>query len=252
MWDSPRLLNAAANGLLSVAFALLAYAGFRLLLESPAFPLRTIRVEGDLQHVARADVVHALQGKVSGTFFTVDLEAVSAHFESIPWVRRAEVRRQWPDRLEVIVEEHVALARWGRGKESQLVNSHGELFSGRSDTNLPLLSGPAGTEGEVARRYLSFRELLAPISLEPRQVALSSRFAWQLRLSSGLTMQLGRDSDRDRLEDRLEKFVSTYPQTLGKMARGAEYVDLRYPNGFALRVPENRKRESGQAAQRRV
>jgi cell division protein FtsQ len=252
MWDSPRLLNAAANGLLAVAFALLAYAGSRLLFESSAFPLRTIRVEGDVQHVARADVVRALQGRVSGTFFTVDLQAISALFENIPWVRRAEVRRQWPDCLEVKIEEHVALGRWGQGKESRLVNSHGELFLGRSDAVLPLLSGPMGTEGEVVRRYLSFRDLLARIGLEPRQVALSSRFAWQLKLSNGLTMQLGRDSERDALEDRLEKFVSTYPQTLGKMARGAEYVDLRYPNGFALRIPESRKPESGIAKQSRV
>jgi hypothetical protein len=43
MWDSPRLLNAAANGLLAVAFALLAYAGSRLLFESSAFPLRSAR-----------------------------------------------------------------------------------------------------------------------------------------------------------------------------------------------------------------
>jgi cell division protein FtsQ len=253
MWDNPRLLNAAANGLLAIALAGLVYAGFRLVSESPAFPLRTVRVGGDLRHVARADVVLALQGKVSGTFFTVDLESISALFQSIPWVRRAEVRREWPDSLEVKIEEHVALARWGQGKEPQLVNSHGELFFGRSEAALPLLSGPAGTEGEVARRYLSFRELLAPLALEPRQVALSSRLAWQLRLSNGLTVQLGHDSDRDNsLEERLEKFVSAYPQTVGKMARRAEYVDLRYPNGFAVRVPESRKPESRKTAHKRV
>jgi len=252
MWDNPRLLNAAANGLLAVALTGFAYAGFRLVSESPAFPLRTVRVGGDLRHVVRADVVRALQGKVSGTFFTVDLESISALFRSIPWVRHAEVRRQWPDSLEVKIEEHVALARWGQGKESQMVNSHGELFFGGSDAALPLLSGPAGTEGEVARRYLSFRELLAPLALEPRQVALSSRLAWQLRLSNGLTVQLGRDSDRDSLEERLEKFASTYPQTVGKMAGRAEYVDLRYPNGFAVRVPESRKPESGKTAHKRV
>ena len=251
MWDNPRLLNAIANGLLAVALAALAYTGFRLVFESPAFPLRTIRLEGDLRHLAQADVVRALQGKVKGTFFTVDLETISTIFEGIAWVRRAEVRRRWPDALEVKIEEHVALARWGRG-ESQLVNTQGELFSGRSDATLPLLSGPAGTEGEVARRYASFCELLAPLGFEPRQVALSSRLAWQVRLSNGLTLQLGRDSDRDRLEDRLEKFVSAYPRVLAKLARGADYVDLRYPNGFALRVPEARNPEPAKAADKRA
>lgn len=252
MWDNPRLLNAAANALLAVAFAGFAYVGLRLVSESSAFSLRTVRVGGDLNHVARADVARALQGKVSGTFFTVDLELISTLFRSVPWVRRAEVRRQWPDSLEVTIEEHVALGRWGQGKD-QLVNSHGELFFGRGEPVLPLLSGPAGTEGEVARRYLSFRELLAPLALEPRQVALSSRLAWQIRLSNGLIVQLGHDSDRDNsLEERLEKFVSVYPETVGKMAGRAQYVDLRYPNGFAVRVPEGRKTDSVKTARKRV
>lgn len=252
MWDSPRLLNATANALIAVALALLAYAGLRVLFESPAFPLRTVRVDGDLRHVAHADVVRALQGKVAGTFFTVDLEAISALFEGIPWVRRAEVRRQWPDRLEVRIEEHVALARWGQGRDSRLVNTYGELFSGRTDAVLPLFSGPEGTEGEVTRRYASFRGLLAPLALEPRQVALSPRLAWQLKLSNDLTMQLGRESERDSLEDRLAKFVAAYPQTLGKMRHGPEYVDLRYPNGFALRIPDYLRSESRRAAGKRV
>jgi len=47
-------------------------------------------------------------------------------------------------------------------------------------------------------------------------------------------------SDADAAELRLERFVRVYPETLGKMARKHEYVDLRYSNGFALRVPELR------------
>jgi len=251
VWNSPRLANATANLLCAAALALIAYAGSRFLFQSPAFSLKTIVVDGRLQHVARGDIVAALQGRVTGTIFTVDLEAVRALFEGVPWVRRAQVRRGWPDRLEVRIEEHVALARWGRGSE-RLVNTHGELFSGRVDAPLPVLSGPSGSEGEVARRYAVFRELLARLALEPRQVVLNSRFAWQLGLSSGLTVQLGRDSDKDRVEERLAKFVSVYPQALGNFESRPDYVDLRYPNGFALRVPESRKSETRKPVRKRV
>jgi cell division protein FtsQ len=153
-------------------------------------------------------------------------------------VRRAELRRKWPDCLEVRIEEQVALARWGQGKRTQLVNAQGELFRGQSDESLPLLAGPAGTESEVARRYVAFRELLAPLGLEPRQVLLSSRMAWQLKLSNGLTAQLGRDSEKDRVEDRLARFVAAFQQILATPRQRFDYVDLRYPNGFALRVTE--------------
>jgi len=243
LWDNPRLANAAAGAFAALAFALLAYAGARSLLDSPAFLLRTIVVEGGLQRVERREIVDALQGRLHGTFFTVDLESVRSLFEGIPWVRRAELRRIWPDALEVSVEEQVALARWGQGRKAQLVNAQGELFRGQSEEPLPVLAGPAGTEGEVARRFIEFRDLLAPLGLEPRQVLLSPRLAWQLRLSNGLTIQLGRDSDKDRVEDRLARFVSVFPQTLADLRQRVDYVDLRYPNGFAVRITEKPRSE---------
>ena len=103
---------------------------------------------------------------------------------------------------------------------------------------LPQFSGPAGTAEEVARRYGAFRQALAPLGLEPRQVLLSPRYAWQIRLSNGLTLELGRDQLKEPLLERLSRFVANYAQTLGSLNRRLDYVDLRYPNGFALRVPE--------------
>ncbi|HEX9193988.1 MAG TPA: cell division protein FtsQ/DivIB [Burkholderiales bacterium] len=238
MWDNTRLINAVANALFALALALIAYAAARVLFESPALPLRSIRVQGELLHVTRAELVNVLQDRVRGTFFSVDLEAVRELFESVPWVRRAEVRRFWPDRLEVRLEEHVALAYWGRDKDTRLVNTYGELFAGRSDTPLPLFSGPAGTEGEVARRYSAFRQVVAPLGLDLREISLNARYAWQLKLSNGLVVRLGRESERDAIADRLARFVTVYPRTLGKFPRGPDYVDLRYSNGFALRIPE--------------
>jgi len=252
VWDNARLANAAAGVLCALALGLLAYAGGRVLLESPAFLLRTIVVEGGLERVERREIVDALQGRLRGTFFTVDLEAVRSLFEGIPWVRRAELRRRWPDYLEVRIEEQVALARWGQGKKTQLVNMQGELFRGQSGDALPVLAGPAGTEGEVARRYLAFRDLLVPLGLEPRQVLLSSRMAWQLKLSNGLTVQLGRDSDRDRVEERLARFASAFPRTLAQSRQHLDYVDLRYPNGFALRVIETPRSEPLKPQHKRV
>lgn len=238
MWDSPRAANAAAGALAALALALLAYAGGRVLVESPVFLLKTIVVGGDLQRVERRDIVKALQGRVTGTFFTVDLESVRSLFEGIPWVRRAELRRRWPDCLEVRIEEQVPVARWGQQKSPQLVNAQGQLFLGQSDEALPSLAGPAGSEAEVVRRYLAFRNALAPLGLAPTQVLLSSRLAWHMKLSNGITMQLGRDTERDRVEDRVARFVSVYPQTLARSRQRVDYVDLRYPNGFAVRASE--------------
>jgi len=250
MWDNPRLLNAVATSVFAAALLVALYLVGRVVVNSPAFSLRAIDVLGDLQHVERSQIVNALQGRVSGTFFTVELGQIRSLFEGIPWVRRAGVRRKWPNRLEVRLEEHRVLARWGQRAEGKLINVHGELFSAHSEAGLPLLDGPAGSERDVAQRYAAFRQQLSPLALEPAQVLLSARHAWQLRLSNGLTVQLGRDSEKDPVSDRLVRFVEVYPRTLARLSRRLDYVDLRYPAGFALRVPEIARADMQKATRR--
>lgn len=237
MWDSPRLLNAAAALAAGLAAAAFVFMALQLLLRSPLFALREVTVLGRLEHTVRADLERALRAAISGNFFAADLGAVRAGLEALPWVRRVNVRRVWPDRLEVLLEEHVALARWG---DAGLVNTHGERFDARTTAPLPLLAGPAGTEAEVTRRYRRFAELLAPLGEAPARVTLSERHAWQLRLEGGLHLELGRDLADEPVERRLARFVAAYPYTLARLQRRHDYVDLRYANGFALRVPELR------------
>ena len=240
MWDNPRLLNLSANTLFALAGLLLATIALQLLLRSPLLPVKEAVVRGDLQRVNHEEVASALEGS-GGNFFAVDLGAVRDRLERVAWVRRVEARRIWPDRIEVRLEEHVPFARWG---DSGFVNTFGEPFAAVLDkpaqARLPLFAGPAGTEGELARRYRIFSERLAPLGLAPEQGAISAlvltpRHAWQLRLASGLTLELGRDG-AEAVEQRLARFVAAYPESIGRLGRQYEHVDLRYPNGFALRV----------------
>jgi cell division protein FtsQ len=239
MWDNPRLLNLATQALVALAACIFAYAGLQLLLRSPLFPLKEVVIQGELKNALRGDLESALQ-EVGGNFFAVSLDTVRARLERVPWVRRVELRRIWPDRLEAKLEEHVALARWG---DSGLVNAYGETFLGALDEEreaaLPLLAGPAGTAAEVTRRYRRFAELLAPLGETPQRITLSARHAWQVRLASGLQLELGRDG-AEPVEARLARFVGAYPASLALLERNGvsrfQYVDLRYPNGFALRV----------------
>ncbi len=236
MWDNPRLLNLAANALSALAALIFAYGGLQLLLRSPLFPLREIVVLGELKHANREEIASALDG-IGGNFFAADLAAVRGRLEQVGWVRRVDARRVWPDRIEVRLEEHVAFARWG---DSGFVNTYGEPFAGELDAAeqdaLPLFAGPPGTEAELARRYQHFAALLAPLGDKPARVVLTPRHAWQLRLATGLQVELGRDGP-EPVEQRLERFVGAYAALLGQLGRARfERADLRYPNGFALRI----------------
>jgi cell division protein FtsQ len=234
MWNNPRLLNTVAALLATAACVALLFAGLLWLLRSPLFPLREITVRGLLAHTAREDVDRAMRGRVRGNFFAVELAGVRMALEALPWVRSVQVRRAWPDRLEVTIEEHVPLAHWG---EDALVNSFGERFAGRSDAALPRLDGPEGTATDVAARFLRFGEILAPLGLTIQRVELTPRFAWRLLLDNGLHIELGRDIGAQPADVRLARFAAAYPATLAMVQQRHDYVDLRYPNGFALRVP---------------
>src|SRR5579859_5458082 len=183
MWDNPRLLNSAAGFLTGIALLIFILAAMQILLRSPLFALREITVRGALVHTVRAQIEQATQGRIAGNFFSVDLAAVRQGLEQLPWVRRVKVRRVWPGGLEVTIEEHVALARWG---DDALVDTYGERFAAHTDAALPTFDGPAGTEAEVTRRYQRFVELLAPLRDPLERVILTPRYAWRLRLRSGL------------------------------------------------------------------
>lgn len=232
MWDKPQLMLWMANLLYALAAILMLYAILFLVIHLPIFPLREISVNGELKHVTREQVQYIVKQQLKGNFFTLDLNKSRAAFEKLPWVRTVNVRRRWPDRLDVSLEEHVELARWGN---MALVNTKGELFHAASDNRtLPVFAGQTGNEQEITQHYLVFKEQLESLKVAPTQVVLSARHAWQLRLDNGMVIELG----REQVEQRLTKFIAVYDRTLAKLQRSVQYVDLRYPNGFAVRVPQ--------------
>jgi cell division protein FtsQ len=231
MWDRPELLNRMANVMYALAGLAVAYGVLWIVVHMPWFALRHIEVSGASTHVTREQIAAIAGSEMHGTFFTLDLPRVRGAFEKLPWVREVKLRRHWPDRLEVNVTEHVALARWGTGA---LVNTHGEIFHAAYDGKLPMFIGPPGTSKEVAIQYEFFRRQLAPLGAAPTVVQLTPRKAWQVRLEGGPTIELGRED----IEMRLARYVEVHERTVGTLNRRIEYVDLRYADGFAVRIPE--------------
>lgn len=239
-WHDVRLLNMAANTLFALVLAACLAAALWWASQRPMFDLRLIEVEARpgeaLRHVSGAVLRATVSREVRGNFFTQPLSAVQAVFETVPWVRRANVRRVWPDGLIVEVEEHRPLALWDDGR---LVNTFGELFLanlGEAEESgpLPQFSGPAGSEVQVARRFAELRQLLGPLGQEPVAIALSERHAWSLTLADGTALLLGRERGTP-IDQRLTRWVETYPRVMTELNRRATQVDLRYPNGYAIR-----------------
>lgn len=266
MWNNPRLMNIAALLLASLALAAFASGAAVWAMRRPVFALKAIRVEAEaspFRHVSAATVKAAALPRIfsatKNNFFSIDLEAVRQSFEAVAWVRRAQVRREWPNRLVVKIEEQRVLGTWDDGR---LVNTKGELFVANpaeaeedSDTPLPELSGPAGSERDVSLRYLEFVNWFARIGLVPDQVALSPRYAWTVHASngaaSGLTVEFGRERDRNTLAERATRMIAAWPQLTAKWPKPT-LIDLRYPNGFALRAEGLRLAEEGKVERKNL
>jgi len=113
MWDDIAALRTTGNLVFAIAAALMLYGAAHYMVHLPIFPLRDIQLTGEVTHVTHDQVEGVVTRELRGNFFTVDLAQAQVAFEKLPWVRKVNVRRQWPDRLEVLVEEHRPLARWG-------------------------------------------------------------------------------------------------------------------------------------------
>jgi cell division protein FtsQ len=221
-----------------IAGALLALAALGLLLALGLDqPVRSIVIDGPFQRVAAVEVEQAARGALTGGFVSADLERLREAVEALAWVDRARVQRLWPDRVRVEVVEQQAAARWG---EDGLLNTRGELFATgvrHVPPELPRLDGPEGSESQVAQRYLAIQGRLVEQGLRVAALRLDARGAWELDLSNGVTVRLG----RRQVDERMERFVQVGAAVIAGQAAKIQYIDMRYSNGFSIGWRRDRK-----------
>lgn len=236
-----RLMRLTANVLYALAGVALAVLLMQWVARAPFFSLRAIQVEGEVTRNSASTIRANAAPKLAGNFFTTDLMHGKQAFESVPWVRQAVVRRVWPNRLAVQLEEHRPVAVWGTDDAAadQLVNSYGEVFQANlgdvEDDSLPLLHGPKGSSAHMLAMLHLLQPAFDSLRAQVQSLALSGRGSWRVKLDTGAVIELGRGSDEEVLA-RTERFVSTLAQVTGRFQRSLEYADLRHHDGYAVRL----------------
>lgn len=237
-----RLMNMTASALLAV-FVLMALAAVaQWAANHRLFSIASIRISGQVVHnsvpTLRANVTHRL----TGNFFTLDLASTRETFEHLPWVRRAVVRRVFPNRIAVELQEHQAVAYWGAEDGSRLLNNFGEVFEANvgevEQESLPRLDGPTGQEPRVLAMYQALQPLFASLELGIETLTQSGRGGWNVVLDTGAAIALGRGSD-DEVMARTNRFLRTLMQVTSRYERrpdAVESADLRHADGYALRL----------------
>ncbi len=239
-----RLMNGVAAVIIGAVLLVLTWQAVKWATRSPVFTVRAIALDAVLERSSVAGVRANALPRLQGNFFSIDLDAARAAFESVPWVRKAIVRRVWPNRLTVSLEEHQAAALWqndGQRKE-RLVNTHGEVFSANvkdvADESLPTLAGSDAASAQMLALYQRLNASLASIGQQVQTLRLSSRGSWHAELAGGAKLELGRGTD-DEVVARVDRLARTLAQVntrFGDKPRALVAADLRHPDGYALRL----------------
>jgi cell division protein FtsQ len=247
IWNHAKIMRAVANLLLLIALLVTCAWLLFWLGQKPVFTLNHLTVESldgrELKHVNLPTIKVRALDQVKGNFFTISLDQARQAFETMPWVRRASVRREWPNGIVVAIEEHQALAVWA-GETPRLINTHGEVFvanmaEAEDGSSLLKFSGPERSNKDVFRKYQQLNLWLEPLQATVKSIELSSRYAWKVKLSNDLNIELGRELDeRDSKQIQLsvERLIKSWPQVQEKWGQRIDSIDLRYANGYAINI----------------
>lgn len=237
-----RLMNLTASLLFAACFLLAVSAVLWWAARHSAFSIRSIEVDGEIVHASEQALRSNVAPKLVGNFFTVDLPTIRAAFESVPWVRRAVVSREFPDRLRVSLREQQAVALWGHATGSQMLNELGEVFEANvgevEQEDLPRLIGPDMQSAHLLDMYRAIEPVLEPLDQTIEQLELTGRGGWRVRLDSDAEIELGAGTIADVLErtDRFVRSIVSVTKQQGRDPDAIESADLRYADGYALRL----------------
>ncbi len=237
-----RLMNGTASSLFVLAGVLVLGALGGWVGNHAQFAIRAITVVGDVTHNNAVTLRANVLPRLGGSFFTLDLAQARQSFEAVPWVRQAVVRRDFPNRLKVVLQEHQAVAYWGADGDPRLLNSFGEVFEANAGEveheMLPRMVGPTGQGAQVLAMYRQLQPLFEGLDMGLDQLQLTGHGSWVARLDTSAVVELGRGSSQEVLA-RTTRFLRTLTQVTARYSRkpdAVETADLRHPDGYALRL----------------
>lgn len=231
MWDNAGALKRVTGWLMILVVLILLGALAVWVYNSPYFPVKQVKIEGDVQRTGNKQLQNVAQKYIRGNIFKADLNGAQDAFAKLPWVDKVSVRRRLPDTVEINLTERIPVGRW---KESGLIDSNGNLFNAATDETFPLFDGQLGTGSIMVKHYNEFTAILKPQNLSIAKLEYTPRSAWSVELDNGISVRLGRENETKRLQ----RFADMWREVLKVNQSSIDYVDMRYKDGFAVRYLE--------------
>jgi cell division protein FtsQ len=193
-------------------------------------PIQSVEIQGQFHYLNPEELKTQMKPYTDTNLFLLDEVGLEGFLEQQAWVRAASLRKIWPNRLEILLEEQVPIAFWGKDK---LLNQYGEIFTSSLPEKqgiFPYLYSPSEKGRELGERYVELTRLLSNLSLEIAELTEDAAGSWVIRFKDGPEVIIGRKD----YEKRLSRLKVGYIQALKEKFSQIRRIDLRYTNGFAV------------------
>lgn len=211
--------------------------------------LSQLTLSGEHTYTTENDLREAILGLgLPNTYIGQDVDDIQQEVMRFPWVKHASVRKQWPDRLIVHVEEYKPAFYWN---DLFLLDENGVVFSVPldriNDLKLPRLYGPEGKAKSILETYYKLDNLSK--KLANNQLALKidaaisdERNAWQLMVKQCIAGICVEDQEiklvlgSENIEERYQLFMKLFPEIQSRIPTNERITvaDLRYENGISV------------------
>ncbi|KES16581.1 FtsQ-type POTRA domain-containing protein [Gilliamella apicola] len=213
--------------------------------------LSQLTLSGEHIFTTEDDLREAILGLgLPNTYVGQDVVDIQQEIMRFPWVKQASVRKQWPDRLIVYVEDYKPAYYWN---DLFFLDEEGNVFSVPSDriTDLKLsrLYGPEGKAKSVLENYSKLENLSKKLAnnqlaLQINATISDERNSLQLMVTRCIAGVCDENQEiklvlgNKHIEERYEQFIKLFPEIQSRtpVDERITVADLRYENGISVQT----------------
>lgn len=201
--------------------------------------IKTVHINGERQYEKNNAVTKIISAYTDDDFFNLKIEEMRDRLVDVSWVKSVSLRKEWPDRLVVNIEEHHPVAHWQDGNQKDwLLSKQGVKFKSEFEVPkaMPLLSSRDMNIERVMGQYKRISLALLDQKLNVRKMNFNTRHEWLLTLSNGIQVKY-LDDDKNMAVHRMLLALNILTESQQVQV---ETIDLRYEHGFAIRWREDK------------
>ncbi len=195
------------------------------------FPIKKISLVSHINYSDKVKIYKKSKKYLSKkSFFNLKIIDLKKKIENVDWIRLADVRRVYPDEIEIYIIEHIPIAIWN---DKMFLNDLGEIFFANDiDIKLPKIYSTNDRNKIIFKYFVTFSKNLIKNNIHHSVIKMdeNNRRSLTIKLSSNIIIYLGSNDIMNKIDTFFKVYNSLNSSDLTKI----RYIDMRYSNGFAV------------------